>query len=165
LIWALEELLLDKPKFTTTELRLKIKDAPDFPKDQTPILKSRDVSSVERIVLGPLPPLDKMSLSPEEGSRSANTECLVLKCFFKRTPTKEELKSLAYCIQRYISTQNSPLTKVAYGGLYCLEQRAALMFLESLNRKKSVDMITASLRLSAVLPDASPEHMDQTPDI
>jgi hypothetical protein len=41
LIWALEELLLKDPKskFTTAELRLKIKDAPEFPKDQTPMLK------------------------------------------------------------------------------------------------------------------------------
>jgi len=158
----LEELLLKdpRPKFTTTELRLKIKDAPEFPKDQTPMLKSRDVSSIERIVLGPLPPSDEKPPSPEEGPSSANTECLMLRCFFERTPTREELKSLARCLQRHISTQKSPLTRVAYGGLHSLEQRAALMFLESLNRKKS-----PSLQLSAVLPDASPKRIDQMPDI
>ena len=163
----MEELLLKdpRPKFTTTELRLKIKDAPEFPKDQTPMLKSRDVSSIERIVLGPLPPSDEKPPSPEEGSSSANAECLMLRCFFERTPTKEELKSLARCLQRHISTQKSPLTRVAYGGLHSLEQRAALMFLESLNRKKSTEMISPSFHLSAVLPDASPKRMDQMPDI
>ena len=39
------------------------------------------------------------------------------------------------------------------------------MFLESLNRKKSMEMMTTSLRLSAVLPDTPPERMDQKPDI
>lgn len=89
----------------------------------------------------------------------------MLRCFFERTPTREELKSLARCLQRHISTQKSPLTRVAYGGLHSFEQRAALMFLESLNRKKSMEMISPSLQLSAVLPDASPKRMDQKPDI
>jgi len=166
LIWALEELLLKdrRPKFTTTELRLKIKDAPEFPKDQTPMLKSRDVSSIERIVLGPLPPSDEKPPSPEEDSSSPNTECLMLRCYFERTPTREELKSLARCLQRHISTQKSPLTRVAYGGLHSLEQRAAMMFLESLNRKKSTE-ISHPLQLSAVIPDASPRRVGQKLDI
>ena len=85
--------------------------------------------------------------------------------FFERIPIREELKGLAHCLQRHLNTPKSPLTRVAYGGLHSLEQRAALMLLESLNRKKSMEMISQSVQLYAALSDASSKSSDQKPNI
>ncbi|KAL9626566.1 MAG: hypothetical protein Q9204_007208, partial [Flavoplaca sp. TL-2023a] len=58
LIFALKRLVRDKNKgrFTTDELLRKIKTAPNFPKDQTPVMSNRDnkKTSAGRIMLHPL---------------------------------------------------------------------------------------------------------------
>ena len=72
LTWALENLLVEKPqgRFTTAELLSKIKNgANDFPRDQEPILFSReDTSACGRIMLHPLDDGNKRPLSPEPNS-------------------------------------------------------------------------------------------------
>jgi hypothetical protein len=64
LIWALKELKA-KTFFPTSELLLKIRKAPRFPKDQQPWLQNREVASVDYIVLAPTP---SPSASPSDPS-------------------------------------------------------------------------------------------------
>ncbi|KAF2668458.1 hypothetical protein BT63DRAFT_277577 [Microthyrium microscopicum] len=55
LIWALKELKTKPPGwFHTAQLRSQICKAPDFPKDQMPVLGEREVASFDRIVLAPM---------------------------------------------------------------------------------------------------------------
>lgn len=74
LIYALESLVEEKGRFTTVELLRKIKlHAPDFPKDQTPVLSDRkDDVLAGRIMLHPLHKPQKDG-SPTELSSEGNT--------------------------------------------------------------------------------------------
>jgi hypothetical protein len=56
LIWALNEFSLPGSctNFTVTDLVQKIRQCPDFPKDQVPVSTPRNIDKMERIILGPL---------------------------------------------------------------------------------------------------------------
>ncbi|KAL8859653.1 MAG: hypothetical protein Q9178_003767 [Gyalolechia marmorata] len=61
LIWALRVLAKERPgRFTTSTLANKIREAPNFPKQQMPIISERDYPS-ERIVIAPLMGVDEFS--------------------------------------------------------------------------------------------------------
>lgn len=134
LIWALKRLaapdpdvasppLQAAPMFTTSKLAAKICEAPLFPRDQKPSLRTRDTKSYQRIVLSPLPEIP----SREDRSSTPNveddqddirpTECLRLELSFKEELDQATIKSLADHLTKFMKLYNPNLYRVRWRGI------------------------------------------------
>ncbi|KAL8717669.1 MAG: hypothetical protein Q9225_005106 [Loekoesia sp. 1 TL-2023] len=124
LIWALERMVEEKPqgRFTTKELLDKIKtDAPNFPKDQTPVLSDRDDTKhpAGRIMLHPLQADRTMNersgpvpaMEPAEGHR------VTLHFEFGKKPSDERLWSLGERVNEVFERHTFQVHRVRWGGM------------------------------------------------
>ena len=127
LIFALETLVEEQGRFTTVELRNKIKnDAPNFPKNQNPVLCSRKKcgSSSGRIMLHPL---EKAQKSQENGSALSLGEDTDLDIFKRQTvtlhfdfcdkPSHEVVKAFGQELNQIFETDNLGVNRVRWGGM------------------------------------------------
>lgn len=120
LIWALKKLADNHERFTTSQLTRTIRECPDFPNRQVPSLSERNVASVERIVLAPLPKYEDLRerCGKESDNVSQNPELLDLKFILDKCPTKGEIEELAKGVNMMIQTKNFVVHRVIWGGLY-----------------------------------------------
>lgn len=123
LIWALRQFAKRGEKFTTSELTNKIKEAPNFPKEQVPVLCERNAASSLRIVLAPLPEED----SEEEQWHGPTTnspgnqedrELLHLKIVLEKFPDRADIAKLAKAVKQLIAGQNMLVHRVIWGGIH-----------------------------------------------
>ncbi|KAL8720869.1 MAG: hypothetical protein Q9225_002348 [Loekoesia sp. 1 TL-2023] len=109
LIWALEALAKENERFTTTTLANKIRQAPNFPKKQVPILQERnDGSSLRRIVIAPLLERHEDTTAiPTVVSDTTPPQAwgfLYLSICLERRPSKEEVAKFAKDVSLMMET-------------------------------------------------------------
>lgn len=127
LIFALETLVEEQGRFTTVELREKIKnDAPNFPKNQKPVLSSRkkNGSNSGRIMLHPL---EKAQSIQENGSAPTLGEDIDLDIFKRQTvtlhfdfcdkPSHAVVKAFGQNLNQIFETDNLGVNRVRWGGM------------------------------------------------
>ncbi|KAL8942351.1 MAG: hypothetical protein Q9216_001733 [Gyalolechia sp. 2 TL-2023] len=124
LIWALEALAKEHERFTTTLLANKIRQAPDFPKKQVPILQERNnnCSSLRRIVIAPL-------LEGQEDTKAIPTAVgmttppqawgfIYLSISLDKRPSTTEVAKLAKDVSLMMETTDLKVRNVKWGGLF-----------------------------------------------
>ena len=122
LLYALETLVEERKdgRFTTVELLNKIKLAPHFPKDQTPILINREKKfSAGRIMLHPLPKEGLHDdLSPKEtaGYDPRKKHALTLHFDFSEKPSQIYIETLGRELNE-IFQRNVGVNRVRWGGI------------------------------------------------
>ena len=118
LIWALKKLVEEKERFTSSELSRRITSAPKFPRDQVPVLFERSGSSLERIILAPLPDAAKIpDIKPELPADTSQQYLLRLNYVFTRPPTKAEVVRFAKSSRKTWIHNNMPLDRIVWSGL------------------------------------------------
>ena len=132
LIYVLKALAQERAdaRFTTLKLRDKIKEAPDFPPDQNPMLCNRNDKkrSAGRIMLHPLPregSSDESSQEKAANFRSFNRYALTLHFDFSDKPSSEYVGMLGRELNDYFQ-RNVGVSQVRWGGLR--EARPAARF-------------------------------------
>ena len=156
LIYALVALVDERTygRFTTVELLNKIKtDAPDFPKDQTPMLIKREKKhSAGRIMLHPLrrEGRDDESERKEAASHYSlcpfKARCLTLHFDFSEKPSSAYLETLGRELNDFFR-HNIGVNRVRWGGMRpSMTARAVNTFQDSLKRRR------ASMRLQESKP-------------
>ncbi|KAL8775027.1 MAG: hypothetical protein Q9209_000506 [Squamulea sp. 1 TL-2023] len=123
LIWALDVLAKESDRFTTSTLANKIREAPNFPKRQVPILYERnDLASLQRIVIAPL-------LKGDEASMAGLAEkyemvphqlwgFLDLRIGLERRPKRTEIEKFAKDVSVMMQSTELKVRHVKWGGLY-----------------------------------------------
>ncbi|KAL8862604.1 MAG: hypothetical protein Q9178_001102 [Gyalolechia marmorata] len=123
LIWALRVLAKENDRFTTSTLANKIREAPNFPKTQVPILYERnDLASLQRIVIAPLLNGDEaLTASPVENKDTTPHPpwgFLELTISLEKKPTKTEIRKFAKDVNTMIQTIELKVRHVKWKGLY-----------------------------------------------
>ncbi|KAL9038912.1 MAG: hypothetical protein Q9180_002845 [Flavoplaca navasiana] len=123
LIWALGVLAKESGGFTTNTLANKIREAPNFPKKQVPILTERnELSSLQRIVIHPLPDGNEASTTaPAEDQDMTSQQpwgFLDLKISLEQCPTKQEIGKFGKDIAMMMQSTELKVRRVKWGGLY-----------------------------------------------
>ena len=122
LIFALEELVKDRTRFTSIDLVRKIRaDAPDFPKHQVPVLSDRKENSyVGRIFLQPMPKTTgSQAIAQDDTAAKRNSVAksrLTLHFDLDATPTTEQIEELGVNLNKVIAQYRLPVTQVRWGG-------------------------------------------------
>lgn len=125
LIYALEALADERGRFTTVELLSKIKnDAPNFPKDQEPVLSNRkDNVQAGRIMLHPLQRVQG------DGSRTAlprtedtnldvfKRQILTLHLDFCKNPSHADIERLGQQLNQIFERHTLNVDRVRWGGM------------------------------------------------
>ena len=118
LIWALKALAEEQSKFLITELYDKIRDAPNFPKDQVPVQIDRGSHSLQRIMLAPLPETSDQADSTLRASSGRGPQGLLnLNLIFDEVPSKEYISQFAEALNRFMWQTGMPVNKIIWGGL------------------------------------------------
>lgn len=147
LIWALEALAKQQTKFTIFELWRTIQEAPDFPRDQNPVLLNRCGNALQHIVLAPLTETKDCSevvqIEPDDTGRQG---ILTLNFVFQEPPSQYTITQIAHSLDRVKSDE---LHRIVWGGLNSWGGgqrsagvqsgviKAAQRFREGSNRRKS----------------------------
>lgn len=123
LIWALGVLARESDKFTTTTLVNKIREAPNFPKKQVPILYERtDLSSLQRIVIAPLLDVEEATAAvpAEEQDTTLHQPWgfLGLRISLDRRPTKAEIGNFGKDVSMMMQNTELKVRSVKWGGLH-----------------------------------------------
>ncbi|KAL8920451.1 MAG: hypothetical protein Q9172_004498 [Xanthocarpia lactea] len=123
LIWALGVLAKESDRFTTSTLAKKIREAPDFPRTQMPILYERnDLASLQRIVIAPLLNADEALTANPAGKKDTIPPppwgFLELRISLEKCPTKTEISKFAKDVNMMIQTIELKVRHVKWGGLY-----------------------------------------------
>ena len=125
LIYALEILVKEKGSFTTVELLNKIKShAPDFPKDQTPVLSDRkDDVQAGRIMLHPIHKLQqdgsKTELPSEESANldPFKRQTVTLHFEFTEKPSHANVQMLGRHLNQGFERYTLGVNAVRWGGM------------------------------------------------
>lgn len=123
LIWALRTLCEERGQFTTTDLLNTIKKrAPDFPKDQSPVLSDRNRGSPrERIFLQPLQKNGTDSRRheprPNQPSPAKPQEILSLNLFFDARPSIDQIEGLGIGLNKVVEDNDLQISRIVWGGL------------------------------------------------
>ncbi|KAL8844564.1 MAG: hypothetical protein Q9176_001076 [Flavoplaca citrina] len=122
LIWALGVLAKESGGFTTNTLANKIREAPNFPKKQVPILTERnELSSLQRIVIHPLPDGNEASTTaPGEDQDMTSQQpwgFLDLKISLEQCPTKQQIGKFGKDIAMMMQSTDLKVRRVKWGGL------------------------------------------------
>ncbi|KAL8754706.1 MAG: hypothetical protein Q9199_004154 [Rusavskia elegans] len=123
LIFALTTLARHKKegRFTTDELLRKIKtDAPNFPKDQTPVMSNRDnkKSSAGRIMLHPLRQHKPSGVKSEECPlKGATGYVMTLHLHFGDKPPDDHVVTLGRNLNKIFERNTLEVHRVRWGGL------------------------------------------------
>ena len=146
LIYALKALVEKRPdgRFTTVELLNKIKEAPDFPKDQNPTLSNREKKgSTGRIMLHPLPGTGSAgALSRRETASLPSFEghTLTLHIDFSEKPSGDYLERFGRGLNEFFQL-NVGVNRVRWGGMrQAMAARYARYFQAQLKRNRSGSM-------------------------
>jgi len=144
LIYALETLVEEMPegRFTTIELLRKIKeDAPNFPKDQSPVLSDRERHSpAGRIMLHPLPREGSTPQTPSKESSHedlANRQMLTLHFNFDKRPSQEQIQLFGTELNHVFERNTLGVNGVRWGGMQsvaALQLKVAKTFLQRVRR-------------------------------
>jgi hypothetical protein len=122
LVWALEKLADEPGEFSTFELKTKITEAPDFPKDQFPVLNERHEPSWKKIVIAPLLAAGKEQLPIPTDTSDSPPDVVVayldLRLLLKEQPTEQHILTMATALKYSIKCSQLPAEGVAWGGLY-----------------------------------------------
>ena len=120
LIWALMELSQEQRRFTTSELTNKIKQCPEFPQDQVPVLSERNAACIERIILAPLSEDGTSAEDPQLQSPIVpdTRELLILKFVLDRYPEKDDVVKLAQGFTHMVKTHGLLFRRVIWGGIH-----------------------------------------------
>ena len=145
LIYGLEALVKKKNgRFTTDELLRKIQhEAPNFPKEQTPVLSDREEgnTSAGRIMLHPLDRNGTSAQSPSKegpGLDPTKRQILTLHFDYSERPSNASIEMLGLQLNHIFDRNNTlGVTRVRFGGLRSsVFHRAAKSFTESLVRHR-----------------------------
>ena len=146
LIYALKALVKKRPdgRFTTVELLNKIKEAPDFPKDQNPTLSDRErKGSAGRIMLHPLQgtgPADALSRREAASLPSFNGHTLTLHFDFSEKPSQEYVDRFGRELNGFFRL-NDGVNRVRWGGMrQAMAARYVRFFQAQLKRNRSGTM-------------------------
>ena len=144
LIFALKRLVKGKEKgrFTTDELLRKIKDAPKFPKDQTPVLSNRDnkKTSAGRIMLHPLEKhrLSRVATGEECQIRTATGYLMTLHFHFGNNPPDDHIITLGRNLNKLFERNTLGVHGVRWGGMKATAvTRATRKFQKSLMKRRA----------------------------
>ena len=120
LIWALNKLNQERTRFTTSELTNTIKQCPEFPQDQVPVLSERNAACIERVILTPLSEDGTLVEDPQLQSPvvSDTRELLILKFALDRYPEKDDVVKLAQGITHMVKTHDLLFRRVIWGGIH-----------------------------------------------
>ncbi|KAM3066683.1 hypothetical protein ACMFMG_002393 [Clarireedia jacksonii] len=126
LIWALKEMVRCKPgkKFSTQELLLKIFNAPNFPKDQSPRLSERcSTGCLRKIVLAPMDNEHELAYETEDSPQSLQItrDTLNLGFVFDRVIKTKMVKDLAKDVSNLISQGDLGISTVLWEGINSAE--------------------------------------------
>ncbi|PQE09663.1 Peptidase C14 caspase domain protein [Rutstroemia sp. NJR-2017a BVV2] len=126
LIWALKEMVRCKPgkRFSTQELLIKIFNAPNFPKDQSPRLTERGLTGcLRKIVLGPLDVEHGLEYEEEDSSQGQKVtqDTLNLRFVFDKVITTKMVRGLAKDISNLISQRDLGMSTVLWEGINSTE--------------------------------------------
>ena len=144
LIFSLRALVRKQPegRFTTMDLLKKIQtDAPDFPKNQNPVLSGRDTCiSAGRIMLHPLKKVVSacgMQPKTERDSDPAKRQVLTLRFYFDQKPSLERIEKLG--LEFNAVFEQIPalgVNCIRWGGLQSAVARSAQPWLDTLTRNR-----------------------------
>ncbi len=123
LIWALGALAKESDKFTTNKLVNKIREAPNFPGKQVPVLTERsDLSSLHRIVMAPLLAADEASTAvpaeEQDITRLQHWGYLNLRISLQRCPEKAEIAKFGKEFRFMLQSTELKVQGVKWAGLY-----------------------------------------------
>lgn len=123
LIWALSALAKESDRFTTNKLVNKIREAPNFPKKQVPVLTERnDLSSLHRIVIAPLLNADEASTAvPAEEADTTRRQpwgFLNLRISLESCPEKAEIAKFGEDVRCILQSTELKVQGVKWAGLY-----------------------------------------------
>ncbi|KAL8877804.1 MAG: hypothetical protein Q9198_004249 [Flavoplaca austrocitrina] len=160
LIFALKRLVRDKEKgrFTTDELLRKIKTAPKFPKDQTPVMSNRDnkKTSAGRIMLHPLRKyrLSRVATSEECQIRRVTDYLMTLHFHFGDKPPDDHIITLGRNLNKIFERNTLEVHGVRWGGMKAtLVTRATRKFQMNLMKRRASSQ---SQRPTIMLPPSTP---------
>ncbi|MCJ1318298.1 hypothetical protein MMC15_003626 [Xylographa vitiligo] len=158
LIWALKHLASTRGRFTTSDLLNTIKDhAPEFPRDQKPILSKRYDHSAELIILEPRGVNHVSVQIPDELPHHdiSKQDILVLKFILETRPSVDDIKSFGGDLNTILLKKGLHVSRIIWGGLrprQNIVHQAAHEFLRSIGRRKSerLGKLETSAALAAV---------------
>jgi len=124
LIWALKELVNERGCLTTQQLMHKIKkDAPEFPRDQTPVLSKRNNMNPANCIM--LEPISKTKVAPNlnrlRSTSSHDTgppEVLNLKFIFNSRPAISDVQQLGKALNEVMEEREFKVRRIMWGGLH-----------------------------------------------
>ncbi|KAL8801501.1 MAG: hypothetical protein Q9182_004404 [Xanthomendoza sp. 2 TL-2023] len=166
LIWALGVLAKESGRFTTSALANKIRDAPNFPRKQVPILYERnDLASLQRIVIAPLLKGDKTSVAGSAEKQDIMQHqawgILELRVGLERCPTKVEVAKFGKDFSLVMQSTDLRIRHVKWGGLY-RPQSAALAVHTPMVRKAVRTLLDIGRRSRRVSLASLPSHSSQS---
>ena len=122
LLHALGELSKDSVGFTTSELYSAVRRAPNFPKDQTPVLDERVSFSSRRLLLAPLPDSNGnmatiARLDTDDDKTNAKFG-LCLQLGFERLPTPHDMGKMCQGLKRMVQHNELNATQINWRGMH-----------------------------------------------
>lgn len=156
LIWALEELLKSQRRFTVAQLSRKIREAPNFPKDQVPVQLDRCYRTIERMVLAPLAKTDENTEATSNDPKSTedNQGHLSLNFVLDKAPSTSIVVTLAKALHHAMRKHELPVKRIAWGGFQLahthMYYQAARMFQEGISRKKARRNSDRNVQMSTI---------------
>ena len=118
LIWALTSLARDETRFTISGLSRKIREAPNFPRNQVPVQLDRGAGSIERIMLAPLPQTTGQTESSLNEPQITEPQGLLnLNFIFDKPPTQDIIIQFGENLNKFINRQEMPVDRIVWGGL------------------------------------------------
>ncbi|KAI9777218.1 MAG: hypothetical protein M1816_004825 [Peltula sp. TS41687] len=124
LIWALKELANKKRFFASSELQHMIIKAPNFPKNQYPVLFHPFEPNLDHIVMAPLiehsEPLRAPPGDYREDYHLAHEEYLDLRFYFNRTLDDETFVQMARALRDLIRNNDLSIIRIDFRGKYSL---------------------------------------------
>ena len=123
LIWALGALAKESDKFTTNTLVTKIKEAPNFPKWQVPVLTERnDLSTLQRIVIAPLLDAHEASTAvpaeEQDTTRHQPWGFLNLRFSLESCPEKAEIAKFGVDVRCILQSTELKVQGVKWAGFH-----------------------------------------------
>jgi hypothetical protein len=123
LIWALNYFALPESRknFIVTDLVKKIRECPDFPKDQVPVSSPRNVGKIDRMVLSPLP-TDEEAIQARKNTNAElpplSTRYHVhLNFDFNALPTIRDIEDLANEL-RNLRKRGLDVSRISWQGIH-----------------------------------------------
>ena len=165
LIFSLKALVKEQPegRFTTMELLNKIKtDAPDFSKNQKPVISPRDTCiSAGRIMLHPLKEaVSARGMQPKADRYSdpAKRQVLTLRFYYDQKPSLERIERLGLEMNAVFEQDPSLGVKcIRWGGLQSAVARSAQPWLDTLTRNRLRRKEPTRLVIPDTWPSPSPK--------